>query len=124
MSTLLRLGSFDLRQHTTLRVGGKAQQACVIKGRDDFEMALKEAKIMGVPARPLGGGSNLIVDEGEHKILLCKVENQGLQEVSENGHVRLTSAVLVSSTKASIASTASREAISPAACPPIPSATA
>lgn len=83
-------GMLDLRSCTTLRVGGKARHACKIKTQADFKVASDQAKALGVFARLLGGGSNLVVDDGVHEMLACKVETKGITVASAGEHVFLT----------------------------------
>ncbi len=54
-----------LASKTTLRVGGRAELYFEPSSLDELVIALKACTDMGMPARPLGRGSNLIVpDEG------------------------------------------------------------
>ncbi|WP_210650052.1 UDP-N-acetylmuramate dehydrogenase [Nocardioides sp. SYSU D00065] len=55
----------DLRQHTTLRLGGPAREWVRATTEADLVAAVAEADATGTPVLVLGGGSNLVVgDDG------------------------------------------------------------
>ena len=55
----------DLRDHTTLRLGGPGREWVRATTEDELVAAVSEADAAGTPVLVLGGGSNLVVaDEG------------------------------------------------------------
>jgi len=57
--------SEQLRNHTTLRLGGSADEFVVAESEEALVAAVTEADAAGTPVLVLGGGSNLVVaDEG------------------------------------------------------------
>jgi UDP-N-acetylmuramate dehydrogenase len=55
----------DLRDHTTLRLGGPGREWVRAASEADLVAAVREADAAGTPVLVLGGGSNLVVaDEG------------------------------------------------------------
>ena len=66
--TLTRLGlrverDTELRQHTTLRIGGRAEVLVTVTQAEEMAAALAACSRAGVPVRCLGGGSNVLVSD-------------------------------------------------------------
>ena len=51
----------ELREHTTLRLGGPAREWVQATSERDLVEAVAEADAAGTPVLLLGGGSNLVV---------------------------------------------------------------
>lgn len=61
------LAHAELAPRTTLRVGGRAEWLLEPATPDEFAAAFVAARERGLPVRVLGGGANLLVDDGLHR---------------------------------------------------------
>ncbi|MGL4722314.1 MAG: UDP-N-acetylmuramate dehydrogenase [Desulfovibrionaceae bacterium] len=62
----------SLRQRTSIRLGGEAVEEILFENEHDEEEIIKHVESMGLPVYCLGGGSNIIVQEGLLDIILIK----------------------------------------------------
>ena len=68
----------DLRDHTTLRLGGPAQRWVRATTEEQLIAAVSEADAAGEPVLVLGGGSNLVVADAGFAGLVVEVATTGL----------------------------------------------
>ncbi len=70
--------NIDLAPHTTLKVGGTAKYFVVAKTKEDIKAAWQQAKALQVLPFVLGGGSNVLIDDGLVNRLVIKNELKGI----------------------------------------------
>lgn len=68
----------SLGELTTLKVGGRARYFAVITTSDELQEAIIFAKGKKVPLVVLGGGSNVLIANGEINALVAKIEIRGV----------------------------------------------
>ena len=69
----------DLRDHTTLRLGGPAERWVRATTEDELTDALTEADTAGEPVLVLGGGSNLVVADSGFPGTVIEVATSGAE---------------------------------------------
>ncbi len=62
-----------LREHTTFRIGGPADVFVIPKGEADLALTLRLSHEHGVPCRPIGGGTNLLVSDAGVRGVVVKI---------------------------------------------------
>ncbi len=73
-----------LKNHTTLKIGGPADLFFEPNNTDSLKKAMEYIKTAGVPFRPIGRGSNLLVsDEGIEGVVIKL--GDGLDSLEQNG---------------------------------------
>lgn len=77
---------------TTLGVGGDASFAVDAAGEADVLAAFRWAKERGVPARVLGGGSNVVVADGGFDGLVVRMLARGRRFTPRGGELELSAA--------------------------------
>jgi UDP-N-acetylmuramate dehydrogenase len=81
----------ELKNFTTLKVGGKADYFCVVKNKGDLEKAILFAEENSLPFFVLGGGSNILFSDAGFRGLVIKNEINGVRfENLDNENVRVT----------------------------------
>ena len=76
----------DLRDHTTLRLGGPAREWVRASTESELVAAVAEADTDGVPVLVLGGGSNLVVADAGFDGRVVEVATRGLTaDVDDSG---------------------------------------
>lgn len=70
-------GDVSLAAHTTLALGGPAKHWCEVESVEGLREALAWARDRGVPARILGGGSNLVVADAGVDALVVRIAIRG-----------------------------------------------
>lgn len=73
--------AIPLRSLTTLRIGGTPVVYHAPRTQGELQEALAECRRVGLPWRALGGGSNLLVDEGALPFAVIHVHGPGLAGV-------------------------------------------
>jgi UDP-N-acetylmuramate dehydrogenase len=73
-----------LAPYTTFKIGGSARWFCVVGDQFDALQAFEFAKGKGLKTFVLGGGSNILVSDEGFNGLVIKVENKGIEVLSEN----------------------------------------
>lgn len=85
----------DLAARTTMRVGGTAEWLLEPATPEELREALNAAREQGFPVRVLGGGANLIVDDGELPgVVITTSRMQRLFRVDPQGREELVDGVL------------------------------
>ncbi len=79
-----------LKELTTLKIGGTARYFVAVASRDELKEALMFAQTKNLPSFVLGGGSNLLVAEGEIKAVIIKNEIKGVEWKEEGESVLVT----------------------------------
>lgn len=74
-----------LRDFTTFKVGGCAKYFSKLKNKSEISGLVNFGKEKGLPIFILGGGSNIIVSDGELPMLVIKNEILGQEILSEDG---------------------------------------
>jgi UDP-N-acetylmuramate dehydrogenase len=74
-----------LANHTSFRIGGRAQYFFVAKTKDHLIRAVKWAKKRNLPFFILGGGSNVLISDKGFKGLVIKFQDQKLSQLVNNG---------------------------------------
>lgn len=75
----------ELKEYTTLKLGGKARYFFKCKNKDDLVSIVVIAKSKSLPIFPLGGGSNIIVSDILQDMVCVKMENIGIEVIEETG---------------------------------------
>jgi len=73
-----------LAEYTTFKIGGKARWFCSVKNESDLIEALDFAHKNKLAIFVLGGGSNILVDDGGFAGLVIKMEMEGVSFEDEN----------------------------------------
>lgn len=81
-----------LAPHTTLELGGRARFFLEVVRESEFLEALRWAKVQGVPAALLGGGSNVVVDDEGFPGLVVRVATRGIEVARSAQEILLTAA--------------------------------
>jgi UDP-N-acetylmuramate dehydrogenase len=75
-----------MSEHTTLRIGGRTDAFVIPSGVKSLRHILLEAKEKEIPVFPLGGGSNLLVDDsGIEGIVVSLVSMNHVEVTDESG---------------------------------------
>jgi UDP-N-acetylmuramate dehydrogenase len=86
----------DLREHTTLRVGGPAAEHVVAGTTDELVAAVREADEAGMPVLVLAGGSNVLVSDEGFDGRVVQVATRGVDaDVQDPDDLACLSAVTV-----------------------------
>lgn len=75
---------FRLAEHTTLRVGGRAQEHRRVESEAALVEAVASLDEQGVPLLILGGGSNLLVDDAGVPGAVVEINNRGITAEGES----------------------------------------
>lgn len=78
-----------LASHTTFRIGGTTRYFCVISDEGELREALSFASSRDLPFFILGGGSNVLVGDGEFEGLVIKMSARGIREEVSGDFVTL-----------------------------------
>ncbi|MCQ6265701.1 UDP-N-acetylmuramate dehydrogenase [Fictibacillus sp. WQ 8-8] len=73
-----------LKNHTTLKIGGPADLFFEPNNTDSLKKAMEYIKAAGVPFRPIGRGSNLLVSDKGIEGVVIKL-GDGLDSLEQNG---------------------------------------
>ena len=73
----------DIRTRCTLRVGGVFRYMVTITKPDDIKKAYEFAQVKHMPVFVLGGGSNIVFQDGVHECIALKIELVGFDVISE-----------------------------------------
>ena len=73
----------DIKQYSTLRVGGQFRYFGVVEKIEDLKEAINFTKEKDVKIFILGGGSNMVFSDGVINVLALKIEIKGFSVVSE-----------------------------------------
>lgn len=79
----------DIKEYTTLRVGGQFRYFVVIEKVEDLEKAFSFAKEKKTGILILGGGSNILFSDGVLDILALKIEIKGFEIIKETDEYTL-----------------------------------
>ncbi|GAB2873075.1 UDP-N-acetylmuramate dehydrogenase [Nocardioides pacificus] len=79
------LADQQLRQHTTLRLGGPAGRFVEAETDDELLAAIREADAAGTPLLLLSGGSNLVVADEGFAGTVVHVATRGVRPDAEDG---------------------------------------
>lgn len=72
------MDAIRLADHTTLHVGGPAQEFRTVTDEQDLVSVVREADAAGVPLLLLGGGSNLLIGDGGFDGLVVQIATKGI----------------------------------------------
>lgn len=75
-------GQFNLKNHSTLRVGPLSAHAVYIDSKEDIEKALELAVKLNLTPYPLGGGSNTIFDDSAQNKFLFLIPRMRKMEIA------------------------------------------
>lgn len=73
----------DIKQYSTLRIGGQFRYFTVIQKVEDIKESYNFAKEKNIPIFILGGGSNIVFSDGVINVLVLKIEIKGFEIVRE-----------------------------------------
>ncbi len=65
-------------KHTTFRIGGPADAYAVVRSRAELEAAVQAARELEIPHLILGGGSNLLIQDGGVRGFVIEVRARGV----------------------------------------------
>ena len=75
----------DMRQYTTLRLGGKADWLAFPRSREEIAALYAEAGREGLPVTVIGHGSNLLVLDGGIRGLVIRIE-KNMRAIRRDGN--------------------------------------
>ena len=75
----------DMRQYTTLKLGGKADYLAFPRSREEITALFREAGNAGMPVTVIGRGSNLLVLDGGIRGLVIRVE-RNMRDIRREGN--------------------------------------
>lgn len=73
----------DIREHTTLKVGGQFRYFIELSDPDDLPELYNFAKEKSLPIHILGGGSNMVFPDGVFECVVAKIEFCGFEIMNE-----------------------------------------
>ena len=73
----------DIKQYSTLRVGGQFRYFVVIEKVEDIKEAYNFAKEKNIPIFMLGGGSNIVFSDGVLNVIALKIEIKGFEILND-----------------------------------------
>jgi UDP-N-acetylmuramate dehydrogenase len=73
-----------LKTLTTLRVGGRAKYLVAVKNSDDLVEAVGFAKDKNLPILVLGGGSNVLINDGDINAVVINLINETTTVINED----------------------------------------
>jgi UDP-N-acetylmuramate dehydrogenase len=73
----------DIREHSTLRVGGQFRYFLAVDSLDVLREACDWARGKGVKTLMLGGGSNIVFPDGVLEVLALQMNMRGFEKVAE-----------------------------------------
>lgn len=73
-----------MSSHTSFRSGGPAAAYVQVKSLAELTSLLKDVRDLGIPHLVLGGGSNLIVDDGGVEALVIEVRARGIHGLPDS----------------------------------------
>lgn len=79
----VNLGTESLAEHTTLRVGGLADEVWVVETERELLEAVIASDVDEVPLLVLGGGSNVVVSDDGFRGRVLLVRSQGLESTAD-----------------------------------------
>jgi len=80
----------NLAPYTSWKIGGDADFFCLPKTLDEIKEALLWAKNKDLCATYLGGGSNVLVsDKGVRGLVVCLKNFVGIEDESDDSHIRI-----------------------------------
>jgi UDP-N-acetylmuramate dehydrogenase len=79
IETLKLLEQVPLAEHSNYRIGGPAKYFCEAANEEEIRAAVLFAREQRVPLFVLGGGTNLLIDDGGFSGLVLKVSTMELQ---------------------------------------------
>jgi UDP-N-acetylmuramate dehydrogenase len=89
-----------LARHTTFAIGGRAAMFARPRTLEELERALADVRREGLPLRILGGGSNLLVDDGDLQFAVITMRSLNLRPfridsglVRSSGGMRLSALI-------------------------------
>ena len=80
----------SLKEFTTMKIGGTARYFAVVKRAEELQEAVIFAKEKEVPMVVLGGGSNILITDGELTVLVIKIEIKGMTFEEEMSSLLVT----------------------------------
>ncbi len=75
----------EMRQYTTLRLGGPADWLAFPRSGEEIAMLFAEAGVHGIPVTVIGHGSNLLVMDGGIRGLVIRVE-KNMRSIRQDGN--------------------------------------
>ena len=97
-----------LKNHTSFKIGGPADEFCVVTSAEEVVELIKYAKDKNIPYTIIGNGSNLLVGDKGYRGLVIKLA-KGFDKVSVSGtKITAEAGILLSK----LAKTALREGLS------------
>ncbi len=76
----------DIKNYSTLRVGGQFRYFCVVLSADDLisvcAVAQTDMRYKDIPIFMLGGGSNIVFSDGVLNVIALKIEIKGFEVVN------------------------------------------
>src|SRR3989338_3354162 len=72
----------SLKRLTTLKIGGVARYFCRVRNEHELQTALQFSKREKMQLIILGGGSNVLLSDGEINALVVKVDIRGVEWIS------------------------------------------
>jgi UDP-N-acetylmuramate dehydrogenase len=77
----------DIKDYSTLRVGGQFRYFCVVSGADDIvsfcPTAQTDTRYKDIPIFMLGGGSNIVFSDGILNVIALKIEIKGFEILND-----------------------------------------
>lgn len=78
-----RLAATSLAEHTTLRVGGLADELWVVESETELVDAVRQSDTEGTPILVLGGGSNVVVSDDGFRGRVLLVKSKGIEVTAD-----------------------------------------
>lgn len=79
-----------MKNHTSFKIGGKADLFIKVETIDELIMAVKYAKEKNIPITIIGNGSNLLVSDKGIRGLVIKIDIQDLKIEKLENHIEIT----------------------------------
>ena len=79
-----------MKNHTTFKIGGKADEFIVVNSEEELKQATKYAKEKKIPIYIIGNGSNLLVTDKGIRGLVIKINIQNLKIEKNEKEVQVT----------------------------------
>lgn len=79
-----------MKNHTSFKIGGKADEFVVVKSEEELKQATKYAKEKKLPIYIIGNGSNLLVTDKGIRGLVIKINIQNLKIEKSEKEVQVT----------------------------------
>ena len=77
----------DIKNHSTFKIGGRFRYFVEVENIDDLQSVYQFAKEKNIPIFVLGGGSNVVFQDGDLNVLALKIKISGFKIIREDNEV-------------------------------------